>query len=362
MISTEVKYPKTDPAQFFKILRTRVNDYFKQKQISRKGTQKSLVKGGISLTILLMPYAMILSMNLPEWFMLILCVVMGIGMSLVGANVMHEACHGAFSPNRWINSIAANTMYLLGGDKLVWQTSHNVLHHSYTNIYGHDVDLEAGNGILRFTKHAEWKPKHRYQHIYAFFLYSLLTFTWVFLTDFIKLRKFTRKGITFQSQTNPVKNWARLIFFKLCNYTFWLVIPILVLDLAFWKIFLGLFVMHLVSGIALTLVFQLAHLTGITDMPIPDEAGNMENTWAIHQLYTTANWATDNPIANWSCGGLNFQIEHHLFPAMSHIHYPEIAPIVKETAREFGLPYYEYGTVGEALGAHYQHLWEMGRG
>lgn len=361
MNSTKIRYPQTHQTEFFETVRARVNDYFKENQISKKGNTNLIIKGVISLAILLVPYGIIMTIQLPGWIMLFLCGMMGLGMSLVGTNIMHDACHGGYSKNRLVNSIAAGSMYLVGGNILVWQISHNVLHHSYTNIYGHDIDLETGNGIFRFTRHAEWKLNHRFQHIYAGFLYSLLTINWVFWGDFRKLRLFTRKGITYKSQNNAKENWVRLIFFKICSYMMWIVIPIMVLNLAVWKILLGLVVMHLVAGASLTLMFQLAHITEASDMPLPDNEGNMENSWAIHQLRTTSNWAVNNPFAVWYSGGLNFQIEHHLFPAINHIHYPQLAPIVKKTAREYGLPYHEYATFWQALRAHYRHLREMGR-
>lgn len=361
MTSAKIVYSRMDPTQFFKTLKDRVHAYFKAEQISKKGGRKLLGKSLVILTIWLLPYFLILTQTIPEPIMLGLCFIMGFGMALVGANIMHEGCHGSFSSKPWINALASSTMYLLGGDKLVWQTSHNVLHHSYTNIYGHDVDLEAGNGIIRFTDHVEWAPKHRYQHIYAFFLYSLLTITWVFLTDFKKLKRFSAEKILFRNTSVDRKTWAQLIFFKLFAWNFWLLLPILVLDIAIWKILLGFMVMHITAGIALTLVFQLAHLTEIADMPMPDEEGNMKNTWAIHQLRTTANWAMTNPFLNWCTGGLNHQIEHHLFPGISHVHYPKISTIIRQTAEEFNIPYYTYRTFSQAMVSHYNHLKQLGK-
>ena len=141
----------------------------------------------------------------------------------------------------------------------------------------------------------------------------------------------------------------------------WIVLPILILDIAWWKVLIGFFVMHYTAGVILSTVFQLAHIVEGTDMPIPDTEGNMENTWAVHQLFTTANFAPKNKLVSWFVGGLNYQIEHHIFPHISHVHYPKISKIVKETAKEFGLPYTEYRTTRQALASHFRMLRQLGQ-
>ena len=95
-------------------------------------------------------------------------------------------------------------------------------------------------------------------------------------------------------------------------------------------------------------------------MPVPDSKGNIKNTWAIHQLKTTVNFACNNKLVNWFTGGLNHQVEHHVFPNISHIHYNKIAEIVKNTAKEFNLPYNEFKTTKDAIIAHFKYLRLMG--
>ncbi|MEM9868828.1 MAG: fatty acid desaturase, partial [Bacteroidota bacterium] len=114
-------------------------------------------------------------------------------------------------------------------------------------------------------------------------------------------------------------------------------------------------------GVILSVIFQLAHIVEDADTPLPDETGSMKNTWAIHQLFTTVNFGTRNRIMNWFTGGLNHQVEHHIFPNISHIHYTKIAKIVKQTAKEFNLPYHEYKTTRKAIISHFKHLKELGK-
>jgi len=154
--------------------------------------------------------------------------------------------------------------------------------------------------------------------------------------------------------------WTTLLITKAIYVTIWIVLPILFFEIAWWKILIGFFLMHYVAGLILSVVFQLAHVVGDTQMPLPDNTGNMKNTWAIHQLFTTVNFSTKNKIMNWFTGGLNHQVEHHIFPNISHVHYTKISEIVKKTALEFNLPYHEYKTTRSAIIAHFRHLKEMG--
>ncbi|HCW63887.1 MAG TPA: acyl-CoA desaturase, partial [Leeuwenhoekiella sp.] len=233
------------------------------------------------------------------------------------------------------------------------------LHHTYTNIHGHDEDLEAGR-ILRFSKHAKWYKHHRFQHFYSIFLYGLLTFNWALTTDFLQMKRYLKRKLSYGEFPNPKLEWTKLVITKLIYLSIWIILPLLVLDIAWWKVLLGFFVMHYTAGVILSVVFQLAHVIDEADMPLPDQTGTMKNTWAIHQLFTTVNFSTKNKVVNWFTGGLNHQVEHHIFPHISHIHYTKISKIVKETAQEFNLPYNEYKTTRKAIIAHFKYLKEMG--
>jgi linoleoyl-CoA desaturase len=253
-----------------------------------------------------------------------------------------------------------SSIYILAGNVYNWQVQHNVLHHTYTNIHNHDEDLEAGR-ILRFSEHAKWHRFHRFQHYYSIFLYGLLTFNWAVTTDFIQMYRYTRRKLAYGKFPNPVLNWSMLVITKLIYLTIWIVIPMLLLNIAWWKILLGFFIMHYVAGVILSVVFQLAHVVDEAETPLPQTDGSMKNTWAVHQLATTVNFGTRNKIVNWYTGGLNHQVEHHIFPNISHIHYTKISKIVKQTAQEFNLPYNEYKTTRKAIISHFKHLKELGK-
>jgi linoleoyl-CoA desaturase len=351
-------FAKQDNLKFFRTLNSRVNNYFKENNIQKTGNWKLHLKAVILFAIFLTPYFLILTLNMPFWAQLLLNILMGVGMAGIGMNVMHDGNHGSYSSKSWINNIMGGSIYVLAGNVHNWQVQHNVLHHTYTNIHGHDEDLDAGR-IIRFTQNAEWHRFHKFQHYYSFFLYGLLTFNWALTTDFKQMKNYLRRKLSYGTPQSPAKLWTVLVITKIIYVVIWMALP-MILGVIWWKVVIGFFVMHYTAGLILSIVFQLAHVVEETSNPVPNEEGEIENTWAIHQLYTTANFAPKNKIVNWFTGGLNHQIEHHIFPNISHVHYGKIAEIVKQTAIECNLPYHEFKTMRGAVIAHYKHLKDLG--
>jgi linoleoyl-CoA desaturase len=175
------------------------------------------------------------------------------------------------------------------------------------------------------------------------------------------MHRYLKKKLSYGKFPNPRTEWTKLVLSKVVYYSLWIVLPLVVLEIVWWKVFLGFFVMHYTAGMILSLVFQLAHIVPNTEMPIPDKEGNLEHTWAVHQLYTTSNFAPSNYLINFYTGGLNHQVEHHIFPHISHVHYNKLAKIVKQTAKEFNLPYNEYKTMRKAIVEHFKHLGFLGK-
>tara|TARA_R110000851_G_scaffold157058_2_gene299768 strand:- start:57128 stop:58228 length:1101 start_codon:yes stop_codon:yes gene_type:complete len=354
-----IKFSRVDSAKFFRTLNKRVNSYFKENEIQRTGNWKIHVKAIVMFSLYLTPYFLLLTLDFPTWAQILFTIIMGVGMAGVGMNVMHDANHGSYSSKKWINKLMGGSMYILAGNVYNWQVQHNVLHHTYTNIHGHDEDMEAGR-IIRFSKHAKWHRFHKFQQYYSVFLYGLLTFNWALTTDFKQTKRYLSKKLSYGKLPKPITQWSLLIITKIIYMGVWIAIPILFFNIAWWKILIGFFIMHYVAGLILSIVFQLAHIVEDTDMPLPDKTGNMKNTWAIHQLFTTVNFSTKNKLVNWFTGGLNHQVEHHIFPNISHVHYSKISEIVRETALEFNLPYNEYKTTRGAIIAHFKYLKQMG--
>ena len=312
------------------------------------------------LSLYFIPYAIILSETVSIGAMWLCSFFMGLGLAGIGMSVMHDANHGGYSSSNTINKIVGTTLNIVGGDSNNWKIQHNILHHTYTNIHQQDEDVKNKAG-MRFSPQGEYQPIHRYQVWYAFFLYSLMTLFWCTLKDFPQFFRYIRKGHIQDNKRERFQIFFNLVIWKLIYWFYSFAIPIIVLDIAWWQVLIGFGTVHLVAGIVLSVVFQLAHVVEDTAFPVPDTGGNIENEWAIHQMHTTADFAANNPIVTFYVGGLNFQTEHHLFTRMCHVHYPKIAPIVKQTAEEFGIPYIYYPTMLEALASHLRFLKKLGR-
>ena len=360
MQEAQVRFNRSNSPKFFKTLNKRVNSYFKDHELKKTGNWKLHLKTLVMLSLFVSPYFLILLAPIPQWSMFVLCIVMGVGMAGIGMNVMHDGNHNSYSEKKWVNKLMGASMYFLAGNVYNWQVQHNVLHHTYTNIHGHDEDLDAGR-IIRFSKHSDWKYIHKFQHIYSILLYGLLTINWVTTVDFKQTARYLKRKLSYGKLPTPLAQWSTIIVSKILYFIVWIAIPMMVLEsVAWYHILLGFFAMHYVAGLILSVIFQLAHVIEDTETPLPSEDGMMKNTWAIHQLFTTTNFGTKNKFLSWFSGGLNHQVEHHIFPHISHVHYPKIAKIIKETAKEFDLPYNEYKSMGSALSAHFKHLKYLG--
>ena len=207
------KFSNKDPKKFFKILNKRVNNYFSENNIKRTGNWRLYLKSLIIFGIFIIPYFIIMFFDLNQWIALGLIIITGIGMAGVGMNIMHDGNHGVFSSKRWVNKLMGSSIYILAGNAYNWQVQHNVLHHTYTNIHGHDEDLDAGR-ILRFSEHTKWKPHHKFQHIYSFLLYGLMTINWAIVTDYFQTKRYIKRKLSFKKFVSPIKQWMNLIFTK----------------------------------------------------------------------------------------------------------------------------------------------------
>lgn len=354
---TRVTFNNKVSRDFSKTVKSRVNAYFEENKLSRHANFEMVSKTVILLTLYFGAYAMILSGQFSLGLMWFLCVVMGIGMAGIGFSISHDALHGAYSSNSTINKLLGYTFDLMGANGYIWKITHNIIHHTYTNIHGHDEDLEVAE-FIRLSPHSEHKPVHRVQHILAFFAYSFATFFWVFIKDY---RYFFKDTLgPYENKSHPVSEWITLIVTKILYYSYTLVIPYLVLDITILQLLIGFVSLHLTAGLILGIIFQLAHVVEETDHPEPNEENMIDEHWAIHEMVTTNNFARDNKLLSWYIGGLNFQIEHHLFPKICSIHYPEISKIVEKTAHEFDIPYNHHETFREAVASHYRTLKKFG--
>ena len=359
LMKVQVRFIPKDKSLFFPTLKKRVEDYFKENNISRHANAQMVIKSIVLLTGYLLPLVLMMTLELSFGACLGLWALIGVCHAGIGMSVMHDANHGAYSSNEKVNKMMGHTLNLLGGAVFNWKLQHNIMHHTYTNITHMDDDIED-KLIMRFSPHTELKKHHRGQFIFAFFFYGITTLYWVVLKDFAQYVRYTANGVNNNKKEQNRKLLFRIIVQKIFYFSLFLALPA-ILGIPFWQVLVGFLLKHFISGVILTVIFQLAHTVEGTSHPMPNEHGVIENDWAIHQMNTTVNFARHNKILSWYVGGLNFQVEHHLFTRICHVHYPAIAHITKATAEEFGVPYLENKSFGDALRSHIRALKRFGR-
>ncbi|HSC79309.1 MAG TPA: acyl-CoA desaturase [Chitinolyticbacter sp.] len=342
-------------SQFFSALKSRVDGYFTERGLAQTGNARLYLKAVFALILTLGSYAMLVWGVEHWWSAALAALVLVQSMALLAFSVMHDGCHGSFSQKRWINWVAGAMMDVMGSSNVLWRQKHNLLHHTYTNVDGRDDDICIG-ALLRLSPNQPRHRVHRFQHWYAPALYSLLSLYLLLYSDW--QRMFSGKIGETPMQARQWWEWPYFLFSKAFYLTYALIVPMLYHPV--WQVLLVFVGVHLVFGLTLSIVFQLAHIVPETEFPGPAEGGKMPYEWAEHQLRTTANFAVGKPLATFYTGGLNYQVEHHLFHKVSHVHYPAISRIVRDTCAEYDIRYLDSGSTWQALAAHFRFLRQMG--
>lgn len=357
-----VKFAPRNGEGFYDTCKKKIDAYFAENKIDPHANAAMVTKTILILMMYIAPFAVMVSgvANGTLLGFLSLWALMGVGMVGVGCSIMHDSNHGSYSTNKTLNKLLGKVIVLVGGYHVTWKIQHNILHHTYTNIEGLDHDIDAGV-FLRFSPNSKFYKMHRFQHFYAWFLYGLLTLQWATIKDFKQIYNYHKLDLLKKEKKTLKSAMLEVSLYKVFYYLGIIIVPIFVTG-APWQWVVGGFVlMHFIAGLALSAIFQLAHVMEECEFPNPDDNRKMQNNWAVHQLLTTANFSPRSIILSWFIGGLNRQIEHHLFPHICHIHYKKIAPIVRETAKEYNLPYYEQKTFVGALAHHASMLRQMGK-
>ncbi len=292
---------------------------------------------------------------IPAWASHVLWIVAGFSFAGIGMNVSHDAIHGSTSTNKAINGLFSWTFDAVGVSSATWRIAHNLLHHTYTNVPGIDTDIEPGPWV-RFQPHAKHYPWQRLQTLYVWFLYPLTSLLWVYQKDFIQMAtRHPRTGEHF-----PASEWVKLFIGKTLHVTVFLALPLAFGPQAVSTTIIGYLSLHAVAGFTLAIVFQMAHVVEGVRYIQPSDANMMPRGWMEHELLTTANFGKTR-LCTFITGGLDHQIEHHLFPAICHIHYRALSPIVAQCAADHGLPYIHSGSFFQAVASHTRLMGRLGR-
>lgn len=339
----------------YRLLSSTVNQYFQSTSLPRSGDIRLYRKALIIASLFVASFAGILlsegALNIGFW------ALHGVATALVGFNIMHDGAHQSFSRSRRLNQLCAFTFNLIGSNRSYWAQKHNRNHHAFTNVDDVDEDIDA-LGLFRMSPHQKRYWFHRGQHIYVWLLYPLTSLFWFFVLDYKAYfrQKIGQKDFSHRlTVAEHAEFWASKVLYILL----YLVLPASLPGEH--NVLIGFLLMHAILGFLFAVVFQLAHVVDQAEFPQPAADGSMTSEWAEHQLRTTVDFATSSRVLTWALGGLNFQVEHHLFPRVSHVHYPRLHALLSETCRQQGLPIRSYPTLAQALKAHYRHLRSMGQ-
>ncbi|MEO6000075.1 MAG: acyl-CoA desaturase [Chitinophagaceae bacterium] len=341
---------------FYNTLKFNVDQYFASNNIKKTGNWKLYTKTLVLIPTAIFLYIFLLSVHPPAVLALTLCAILGFVLASIGFNVMHDACHGSYSSKKWVNEVLGLTLNALGGNAFIWKFKHNIIHHTYTNVDGIDDDI-AKSPIMRQCTTQKWVPAHRFQHIYVVLVYAISSIAWVAIMDFTKY--FTQRIFSTPLQKMSIQEHIIFWISKVLYALFYVAIPIYFVGATPWL--LGYLCMEVTLGLTLALVFQLAHVVEHAEFETAGiEPKMIENEWAAHQVRTTVNFAPRNWLINWYVGGLNYQVEHHLFPRISHVHYPAISKIVKKTCEQYNLPYNTIPTMMKSIASHFRMMKKLG--
>ena len=357
-----VKFAPRGQENFYNVMKQAVDAYFQSKNLSEQANTEMRIKTVVMLSLYFVPYIAIVTglASVSIWLFYGLWLTMGLGIVGIGTGIMHDSNHGAYSTNKTVNTILGGVLNFIGGYDRNWRIQHNVLHHTYTNLDGLDEDIE-GTVLIRMSPHKPVLKIHRYQHIYAWFLYSLMNIFWVIIKDYRLIFRYHKNDLLVKEKMTLRKALIEVTFYKVLYVCTTVVLPLMFSNMPWQHVMLGFLSMHMVAGLALACIFQPAHVMEASTYPAPNEDRKIETNWAAHQILNTTNFAPKSKITSWFMGGLNYQIEHHLFPHICHIHYPKISGIVKDIAEKHGIPYNVQPTVWAALMEHGKMLRILGK-
>ncbi len=363
MTNTHETQPRDDRSlkfagnsQFQVEVRRRIDEFFQSTGRRQRDCPQMYVKTALLLACFVASYALLVFVAETWWHALPLAIVLGLATAAIGFNVQHDGGHRAYSNHDWVNKMMAMTLDVIGGSSYHWHWKHDIYHHTYVNITGHDTDVDLG-GLGRLSPHRRRLWFYRWQQYYLWPLYGLMAINWHLVGDFRDMIP----GRIGEHRLPRPKGWDLAVFVagKVSFFAVAFGIPLLFHPV--WVVASFYAAATVVLGLVLSVVFQLAHCVEEAEFPLPQPGtGQIENAWAIHQVETTVDFARRSRAAAWLLGGLNFQIEHHLFPRICHVHYPAISKLVEQTCRDLGVRYSEHKSFWSGVASHFRWLRRMG--
>ena len=344
-----------EQTNFNKELSNAVHAYLEKQKHGRFATPIVWVKAIALITMFFVLYGLTLfgPFGWPTRFFL--AVVWGFTSLLIVFNIGHDAVHGSFSPQQWVNKLLGYSFNLVGANAYSWQLKHNEAHHVYTNIDGKDHDVEM-DPFLRVSPHKPYRWYFRWQHVYWPFIYAMFSLLIIFVVDILI---FFQEKKSNQRFAQPLREWGILIFTKLFYlfYIFW--IPVYYVGFSWHEVFIAFFTFHFINGIVIGLVFQPSHYFEGSEFYKDGDAASIRH-WNLHQLLSTVDISPDNRLLSHALGSLNANVSHHLYPKICHVHYPYLSTIIKNISQKYQIPYHRK-SYKEALKSHSRLLKQLSR-
>ncbi|MHB1948577.1 MAG: fatty acid desaturase family protein [Gammaproteobacteria bacterium] len=336
-----------------------VSRYFNESQRSQRDAFAYYMKVILILTWAIGSYYFLIFTHFSYPYKIGFAISLSFAISGIGMNIAHDANHSACSRWRWVNQVLSFTFEIIGVSSFVWRIKHNKLHHYYTNVTNIDPDLDHSK-LIRSVPEMKLQPFHQYQAYYIWLLYLFFTFRWHLTSDYLYFIKSFKKYMTRLPMLTKIKIISRFILGKLLSYSLYFVIPLFYYP--WWLVLSFYFCIVALVGLILAPIFDVAHINDeVLFLPANEDMTVFNHDHAILQVSTTANFGAKNRFFSWYIGGLNYQIEHHLFPSTCHVHYPAISKIVRQVCQEFNIPYVKFDSFFAALRSHHKLLKKMGR-
>jgi len=363
----DCEYPAFPPmSQFYITLKKKIEDYFIERNISPKYAPEMLLRSVLLvIAFFFFHYLSLTTTSFPV--AIIFASIVGFVAALISFMPVHEGSHASTtkSPLIW-RLMGAVHDFVNGASFYNWCHQHFLGHHPFTNLTNEsksetdalDPDVVTNEpDVRRIKPYQKWHDHYRWQVIYAPMLYGLLGIKFR-ISDFIILFITKKNGYI---RVNPMNSWHLTMFFvgKLFFLIYRFIVPAYYIGIIRT---LGLFVVSdLITSYTLAFVFQVNHVIPQAKWPQVDTKTNTVNMdWAEMQIVTTLDYAHGSWITTFLTGALNYQVIHHLFPYISQIHYPGIAPIVREHCKQHKIQFNYLPTFTQAFLAHIKHLSQMG--
>ncbi len=358
MQTNAIIFPKAPEETFLQELRQEVNQYFEKAGIDRFANRLAKTKALLLFSTFVCLYLGMLTAGNHLGQYLFCCSFLGPVSVFLALNVGHDAAHHTLSRKRHVNDILVNVFSLFGVSGYMWKMRHVHTHHVFPNIPGMDQDIGQSE-LARVHPRISWRNFHRWQHLYMPLLYLIYSLHWFLYRDFkdFSVLRFGARTLV----RHPARAFWGMVLTKVLFLTALIGLPLWLTTLGIGWIALGFLLTEMMASLFVTFVLVASHVGEGAEFPVPNEKGEMPYSWALHQIRTTTDFATDNALITHLYGGFNHHVVHHLFPHVSHIHYPVLTQLLEKKLKAHQIPYAYHPTLGQALRAHHRHLVNLGR-